>query len=187
MRPTQDRVRESLFGSLAARLVGARFLDLFAGSGAAGLEARSRGAAFVQWVEHNRATARTLRENVRLLCGSDEGVVEADAVAFLRRWPVAAPFDLIFADPPYGSARRQARIRGGQPGETLVQTVMRWVAERAWLGAGGVLVLEVAEDETVAPAGRWRCVAEKRYGGTKLYTMVLEDADDTPGNLRGDV
>ncbi|HLT45830.1 MAG TPA: 16S rRNA (guanine(966)-N(2))-methyltransferase RsmD [Rubricoccaceae bacterium] len=102
-RPTTDRVREALFNLLAARrpLEGARVLDLFAGTGALGLEALSRGAARVVFVEAHAPTLRLARQNA-----ADLGVaaacafLRADAVAFLRR-PPAERFDLAFADPPY--------------------------------------------------------------------------------------
>ncbi len=111
-RPTTDRVREAWFSVLAPELPGARVLDLFAGSGALGLEALSRGAASAVLVERSSRALRTLRENVALLGAEEEAeVVRGDALGYLdglepeepdREEAGAAPFDLALADPPYG-------------------------------------------------------------------------------------
>jgi 16S rRNA (guanine966-N2)-methyltransferase len=98
VRPTPDRVRETLFNWLSEHLESARCLDLFAGTGALGLEALSRGAREVVLVERDRALAAALQTNVRTL-GANAEVVLADAERFLDRQP--APFDIIFLDPPY--------------------------------------------------------------------------------------
>jgi 16S rRNA (guanine966-N2)-methyltransferase len=100
LRPTGDRLRETLFNWLAPVLPGARCLDLFAGSGALGLEAASRGAGSVVLVEHQPAVARQLRANVTLL-GLEPAVqvVAADALAWLADTP--GRFDLVFLDPPF--------------------------------------------------------------------------------------
>lgn len=102
-RPSQDRVREALFSVLGNAVEGAEFLDLFAGTGAVGLEAWSRGAGFVCWVESNRRVLSLLRSNLRLLCGdsSTTQIVGADAARFLRKGLAKRRFDIIFADPPY--------------------------------------------------------------------------------------
>lgn len=103
LRPTGDRVRETLFNWLMPVLPGARVLDLFAGSGALGLEAVSRGAASALLVERDPALARGLRETVSRLEGAGAvTVVQADAVAWLGQAPVAG-FDIAFVDPPFGA------------------------------------------------------------------------------------
>lgn len=102
VRPTTDRVREAWMSAVGDAVVDARVLDLFAGSGALGLEALSRGARSVTFVERSRRAASVIRENVELLGAEDRcTVVGDDAFRFLRR--VAEPFDLAFADPPYGT------------------------------------------------------------------------------------
>ena len=127
LRPTPDRVRETLFNWLAPALPGARCLDLFAGSGALGLEALSRGAAEAVLVERHPAALRCLREAVDRL-GARAEVVAADARTFLRR--CREPFDLVFLDPPYGSR--------------LLAPCLHLLAEGGWLRPGGWLYLEGA-------------------------------------------
>jgi len=101
VRPTTDRVREAWMASLGGRLEGASVLDLFAGSGALGLEALSRGAASVVFVERARGALKTLEANVRLLgAGSQCRIVRGDALAYVGRLEPRA-FDLVLADPPY--------------------------------------------------------------------------------------
>ncbi len=101
IRPTPDRVRETLFNWLMAKVSGSRCLDLFAGSGALGLEALSRGAAHVTFVERDRNSAARLRETASLLAPGRTTVVEADALAWLAgRQP---PFDIVFLDPPFAA------------------------------------------------------------------------------------
>jgi 16S rRNA (guanine966-N2)-methyltransferase len=102
-RPTSDRVREALFSavdSALGSLTGLRFLDVYAGSGAVGLEARSRGAGVVTLVEHDRRTAAVIRENVRTLGFRGVDVVVATAARALAQPPLA-PYDVVFLDPPY--------------------------------------------------------------------------------------
>jgi 16S rRNA (guanine966-N2)-methyltransferase len=103
VRPTADRVREAWMSILGQELSGARVLDLFAGSGALGLEALSRGAASVSFVELNPASLRALDQNIAAL-GVEEAVTvhRADALRFVERLPSGA-FDLVLADPPYST------------------------------------------------------------------------------------
>lgn len=101
IRPTPDRVRETLFNWLATVVRGSRCLDLFAGSGALGLEALSRGAAAVTFVERDRAAASGLRATAELLAPDRANVVQADAMTWLAR--DTTPFDIVFLDPPFDS------------------------------------------------------------------------------------
>lgn len=101
-RPTSDRVREALF-SILGPLEGAAVLDLFAGSGALGLEALSRGAAGAEFVDRDPRAVAAVRENLEAL-GAQASVHRRDALAYLRAGP--GPFDLAFLDPPYDSAVR---------------------------------------------------------------------------------
>ena len=124
LRPTPDRVRETLFNWLGQDLSGLSCLDLFAGSGALGFEAASRGAARVVMVERSAGVAAALRSNARLLGAAERvEIVQADAVKFASSRAAGAPrFDVLFLDPPYNQgwlgrlgARAHARQRPGEP------------------------------------------------------------------------
>jgi 16S rRNA (guanine(966)-N(2))-methyltransferase RsmD len=104
-RPTSDRLRETLFNILAPRIEGARFLDLCAGSGGVGIEALSRGAAHVTFVDHSRQMYALIESNLKILSadGDEVEVVSKEALGFLRKHAKgeAEPFDIVFFDPPY--------------------------------------------------------------------------------------
>ena len=120
-RPTADRVREALF-SIVGPLDDASVLDLYAGSGALGIEALSRGAASVTFVERDRRAAQTIGENLATL-GEDQPVVVRDALVWLRDRPGSPAFDLVLIDPPYDSAAAL--------GETLSELLPPVVAPEA--------------------------------------------------------
>ncbi len=104
-RPTTDRIKETLFNMLNSRIPGCRFLDLFAGSGAIGIEALSRGAAQAVFVEKNERALRCIRENLAFTHLSERGLVQAGDVLFalsVLEQEAAGPFDLVCMDPPYG-------------------------------------------------------------------------------------
>lgn len=132
LRPTADRVRETLFNWLRADIPGARCLDLFAGSGALGFEALSRGAAEVVLVEQARSVADRLRQNLALLGGGDRAtVVQSDARRFLRAGPGGGcdrPFDIVFLDPPFAAG--------------LLRESLALLEERSCLSAAACLYLE---------------------------------------------
>lgn len=135
-RPTADRVRETLFSMLASRLGGfedLRVADLFAGSGALGLEALSRGAASATFVERDPKAAAVIRRNADKL-GASVQVLTGSALAL----PRSDPFDLIFADPPYAP----------RSGTALVQAV----SEANWLAPGGWMSVETSRGDDVDPA-----------------------------------
>ena len=108
-RPTSDRLRETIFNVLAPVIDGARFLDLYAGSGAVGIEALSRGAAHVTFVESNKKAVRTIRENLKALgIASGADLIEREATKALAHLAASAadgakPFDIVFLDPPYAA------------------------------------------------------------------------------------
>lgn len=123
VRPATDGLRQAVFSSLASRVGGARFLDLFAGSGAYGLEALSRGAVGGAWVERHARTAECLRRNVAAVCRSlgrgedDLSIVQADAAVV--PWVGPPPPDLVFIDPPYDQVREIAPRLFGRLSELL--------------------------------------------------------------------
>jgi len=134
-RPTADRVRETLFSMLASRLGGfedLRVADLFAGSGALGLEALSRGAAAATFVENDSRAAATIRRNAEKL-GASIQVLAGSALSL----PRAQPFDLVFADAPYASGSGT--------------NVVKAVAHAEWLAPGGWMSVETSRDDEVDP------------------------------------
>lgn len=168
VRPTQDRVREALFASLQTLLPGASFLDLFAGSGAVGLEAWSRGAANVLWVEQERRIYNVLKGNVETLCS---GAAEAqcrlqDVFSFCRGWRSGGAFDIIFADPPYARQDVGADVAGG---------LLDAVREAGLASTGGLLVLEQGARETAPAAAGWTALRERVYGRTCLRIYRREE------------
>ena len=177
-RPTQDRVREALFSMLAPRLAGARFLDLFAGSGVVGVEAWSRGAAFVCWVERNRRVARVLEQNVSELCAGAGVVYCDDVLRFVRRAARGEPFDVVYADPPYADSRGGGfGARRAGPG-----ALCDGLRSSGLLAPGGLFIMEEeAGHEVVQPEG-WRLVGNRVYGHTRLRLFGLDvktDATET--------
>lgn len=172
IRPTQDKVRQALFSSLGELVAGARVLDLFAGSGAFGLEAWSRGASSVCWVEQNGKVFTLLKESVRALCGEspDLQVVRSDAMLFLEK-SHAAPFNLILADPPY---------RAG-----VLENTLRQAGARTILKVNGVVVFEQSTAEPIVELEGWRLANDKKYGETRLLTYVK--THETSRHLSGNV
>ncbi|MGB7797491.1 MAG: 16S rRNA (guanine(966)-N(2))-methyltransferase RsmD [Pseudonocardiaceae bacterium] len=158
-RPTSDRVREAMFSALAARLdlEGARVLDLYAGSGALGLEALSRGAAYVQFVESDPRAAAVLRRNVDELGLAGTQVSTADVVAVLRRKPEQA-YDLVLADPPYALD------------DFTLRDVLSALASGGWLAQAALVVVERSAKalEPIWPDGV-SALTHRRYGDTAVY------------------
>jgi 16S rRNA (guanine966-N2)-methyltransferase len=159
VRPTSDRVKESLFAALGpGRLVGARVLDLYAGSGALALEALSRGAAEALLVERSQAAARAIRTNIETLGVEERAVLRVGAVAALLGGAAPdEPFDLALLDPPYDTPVSE------------VEAALRLLVEGAWLAPDATVVVERAADSTPLrwPAG-WGSTWERCYGDTLM-------------------
>ncbi len=152
IRPTADRVRESWFSAMGDRVVEARVLDLFAGSGALGLEALSRGAREAVFVERARGALATLRANVELLEAAGAcRIVPGDAMTFLRRLE-PLEFDLVLADPPYDQ---------GLAGRILERFAEKGFARELWV--------EHRSSEAVPPLPGLR---QRRYGDTTLSSLT---------------
>ncbi|MGH3510593.1 MAG: 16S rRNA (guanine(966)-N(2))-methyltransferase RsmD [Nocardioidaceae bacterium] len=159
-RPTSDRVREALFSAVDASLgsiVGLRFLDLYAGSGAVGLEARSRGAGSVTLVEKDRRAATLIRDNAGSLGLGRVDVVTTTVARAVAGGP-SAPYDLVFADPPYAT-----------PNDELV-AVLRLLLANGWLAHDASVAVERSRRSGVLswPDGL-EAVRERRYGDTTLW------------------
>ncbi|EFC79566.1 16S rRNA (guanine(966)-N(2))-methyltransferase RsmD [Parafrankia sp. EUN1f] len=158
-RPTSDRAREGLFNTLATLvdLAGARVADLYAGSGAVGLEALSRGAAHALLVDRDAGAARILRRNVEALGLPGAEVVRA-AVARVVEVPPPAPYDVVFLDPPYALTDAELGV------------VLGRLASGGWVAQGGVCVVErAARGGPVAWPDGFVALRERRYGEGVLW------------------
>ncbi len=157
-RPTSDRVREALFSTLTSwlgPLTGLRVLDLYAGSGALGLEALSRGAGHALLVDHDSRAVRALRRNVADLALPGAVVRSGDVAAVLRVPPTQA-YDVALVDPPYSEPRQRL--------EQVLDLLVPWLAD------DGVLVVErAARDPAVRWPLGWAAVDDRRYGDTRLW------------------
>ena len=163
IRPTPDRVRETLFNWLGTAIHGARCLDLFAGSGALGLEALSRGAAQVTFVERDAAAAHALRERLIEWQAGDARVERADALRYLAG--EARPFDIVFLDPPFASE--------------LLTRAAALLEERHWLTAGALIYVECAARAGPPPLpASWRPLKAKQAGEVG-YHLLAHAAPET--------
>ncbi|MGA9659782.1 MAG: 16S rRNA (guanine(966)-N(2))-methyltransferase RsmD [Asticcacaulis sp.] len=163
-RPTSDRAREAIFNILAhadwvPNLDGARVLDIFAGSGALGLEALSRGAAFCLFVETDETARGAIRENVETfaLFGTTR-VHRRDATKLgLRTGAMGAPYDLVFLDPPYHKG--------------LGEQALKSLIDGDWLSEKAIVVFERASDEDDFISGDWHKISSKIYGAAQVLFL----------------
>lgn len=158
LRPTPDRVRETLFNWLQADVPGSRCLDLFAGSGALALEAVSRGAAAALMLELDKTAAQVLAHNIEVLVAVQAKILQRDTMVFLQAGCTteSAPFDLVFVDPPYQSG--------------LVEPCCVLLEQGGWLSATAHIYLECeANSDPVVPAG-W-CLRKQKRAGQVAYHL----------------
>jgi 16S rRNA (guanine966-N2)-methyltransferase len=167
VRPTSDRVREAVFNVLAHndfgvgfKLEGARVMDVFAGTGALGLEALSRGAKYVLFVDDHHESRGLIRRNVETARATGATKIWRRDATALGEMPANAggPFDLVFMDPPY---------RKG-----LVAQALTGLDRGGWLAPHAVVVAEMAEDEMFAAPDWVESLDERAYGDTKILTMM---------------
>lgn len=159
-RPTSDRVREALFSALDAMtdLDGARFADLYAGSGAVGLEALSRGAAYSLLVESEARAARVIRDNiVALKAGASARLITGKVAHVLAGPPEGGPYDVVFADPPYAVTPADL---------TAVQEAL---VEHGWLAPDAVVVVERSSRSAMTWVDGITAERSRRYGETALW------------------
>jgi 16S rRNA (guanine966-N2)-methyltransferase len=167
VRPTADRIREAVFSSLGARVVEARALDIFAGTGALGLEAASRGATSVLFVESARGALECLERNLATFRRNREVACEfslartAVETQLRKLATVGETFTLIFADPPYGPE---------------AQDLLRNEALSQLLADDGLLVLESAQRDALAVTAPWESVREATYGDTRVDFLRRKSA-----------
>lgn len=160
LRPTSDRVRETLFNWLTAQVHGARCLDLFAGSGALGLEALSRGAGHCDFVDSSSRVCRQIDEHLQLLQAGDRGSCHpVNAVQFLQQARQA--YDIVLLDPPFGQG--------------LLAPACTALAEDALLAPGGCVYIETAtgEDLPALPAN-WHLHRDKRAGAVSYRLFIVD-------------
>jgi 16S rRNA (guanine966-N2)-methyltransferase len=162
-RPTADRVRQALFDMLMhaewggrGAIEGARVLDVFAGTGALGLEALSRGAASACFVESDPVALRVLRANVAACKAGDRTEISAVDVFSVGRG--RAPAGLVFLDPPYGQG--------------LIPRALRRLAESGWIAVGALVVAETGSEEAWVP--EQTLLAERRHGAARVVVFRLE-------------
>ncbi len=162
VRPTSDRTREALFNILAHgvadfELEGARILDLFAGTGALGLEALSRGAAFCLFIEEAASARALIRQNVEAMGATGVSKIWRRDATRLGKVQNMVPFNLVFADPPYGKG--------------LGERALASAAREGWLGPGALCVLEEAgKAEIELPAG-FELMDRRAYGDTQILIV----------------
>ena len=174
VRPTMDRVKAAIFSSLGELIVGARVLDLFAGTGALGIEALSRGAASALFVEENRTAVLAIEQN--FIRTKLRGPVRKQEVfAFLEAVQSREQFDVIFADPPYEKTKS-----GGE--FTRLLLVNRSLA--ALLRPSGVFVLEKRPGEQLVSSPLWHVIRSKTYGATEV--LFLQPTEPTAAAAASD-
>lgn len=159
VRPTPGRVKESLFSILMHRLEGARVLDLFAGTGAIGFEAASRGAARVVSVEAQRDIAQTIEEAAKSL-GVDDTVTVFQAPAERALYRLEGPFDIVYLDPPYA--------------DPVPLSLFRLMRERELLAPDALVVYEHAAKRILPEIPGYRSVREEVYGDVALAFLAPE-------------
>lgn len=167
IRPTTDRVREALFSMLYSRMgpmTDFRVLDLFAGSGALGIEALSRGAATACFVDNADQAVRTIRSNLEHCGLADRGqILKGDVMSSLHNPSIQGPFDLVFMDPPYG---RDLAVR-----------ILEEIDSRDLLAPTGAVCLETGSKDIVPlRAGRLECIVQRRYGSSMLHLFSQGDS-----------
>jgi 16S rRNA (guanine966-N2)-methyltransferase len=158
VRPSTGRIREIIFNTLGPRTEGARVLDLFAGSGALGLEAYSWGASSVCFVERSRFNFFVLKQNVNnLLASGGLHCFCSDVFRWMAKQKGVRQFDLIFADPPYE--------------EGYMEKTLSAILENDLLKADGLVIFELSGNDKSEPGGHWKLVKEKGGGNTRILFL----------------
>ena len=165
LRPTPDRIRETLFNWLQPVITGARCLDLFSGSGALGLEALSRGAAQVIMVDQHAKVIAQLRSNLELLHANNALLVKADVVHYLQSQSRYKPLDIIFLDPPYY--------------QSLVGPCCKALAHFDWLAPEAYIYIETESSlETLDLPASWQLTRSKKAGQVSYNLAQYKPTQD---------
>jgi 16S rRNA (guanine966-N2)-methyltransferase len=194
VRPTMDRVKAAIFSSLAEKVVGARVLDLFAGSGALGIEALSRGAASALFIDQDRQAIDTIERNLKK--AKVEGQTrQREVFGFLHRQcgshrqygsqrqcgshkaDTLGKFDLIFADPPYEQM---------SSGERFTDTLLANELLPQLLAPNGVFILEKRPGEALSEMSSWKLIRQKKYGATEVLFLAANPESATWHRLPAD-
>jgi len=165
VRPTMDRVKAAIFSSLSDKIIGAHVLDLFAGSGALGIEALSRGAASALFIEQDRQSVTAIEQNLAKTRLNGR-IGRQDAFAFVRRFNSPLKFDLVFADPPYEQTKS---------GEHFAEKLLSDKSLPQLLAPGGVFVLEKRPGDIIAEPKLWRVTRQKTYGATEVLFLSTSE------------
>ena len=174
IRPTMDRVKAAIFSSLGERVIGARVLDLFAGTGALGIEALSRGAASVMFVESDRSAIAAIERNLARTNLSGR-VRKQDVFDFLSHPSTAERHDIIFADPPYDKSKL---------GDPFTKLLLRNDRLPDRLTPNGIFVLEKMPAERLPATDLWEVVRRKTYGATETLFFQRAPRSPTPATAR---
>ncbi len=155
LRPTHDRIRETVFNWLMQDVAGANCLDLFAGSGAMGIEALSRGAAQVTFIDHSAEVERALRTNLQALDAQNATVIRADYHTVSSE-ALRAPYDIIFLDPPFG--------------ERKLNPAIAWLEQRQCLNTQAKIYIEIEKDGILPIFSKeWSCSRHKSTSTLDYY------------------
>jgi len=159
LRPTQDRIRQVIFSSLAESIPGARVLDLYAGTGSFGIEALSRGATAATFIERDKEAVQCIRDNLAH-CHLRGDVRQADVATFLAK-PPAERYDIVFADPPY------VKSIGDLDHDPLLMELI------PFLVPDGLFIWEHYAGQRLLSAGPWEMIRHRDYGETGLTFLRL--------------
>lgn len=167
-----DRVRAAIFSSLGERVPEARVLDLYAGSGALGIEALSRGAASATFVEHHGPTAALIRRNLQTTRLDRVGgsVQQMDAMRFLDLYAAPESFDLVFADPPYLKETKDSHLGAGEIPNHANKVLAHPNLPTA-LGEEGLVILECERRQPLPSLTPWEILSDRSYGESRILIL----------------
>jgi 16S rRNA (guanine966-N2)-methyltransferase len=166
VRPTQDRVREALFSMLQNEIPGARFLDVFAGSGAVGLEALSRGASHATFVEQASSSLACIKSNIEMVkCENRTEVIRSDAYSWLKTAAAGRSFDIAFADPPYALGHEQGYAE-----------ILNALAVHNVVRPGGLFIAEMKRVQDPDTSEYWDLCRDRIYGQTWVAVYKRKEA-----------